>query len=315
MLQTCLRYVCAVVSLVVLCALPAQASVVTVDITAACGCKYAVHIAGNTEKGPGPVKVFYSFQITVDETPYTVQGDVDVTADSHGAFDVTLTDLPLPLSCDDVVVYFSNGFASISFNGGAIEGGFTINLPDTPFFCDDEEPTPGKTFDIGPSSMEGRLLIRPGDWISGGYSFKFVNGGHASSTVTAASTLRLPFKCDDDTTGQFTINLGTQTHSVPAGNTDWQPTGDANSVLSWAGSAQAPDGCGGGAVMENTKGAIFEVTVSQSPDNGSLLNWRFKYRDPNAKGKGNVNCLDTSDPRRKKADVCGASWSQTVRDP
>jgi hypothetical protein len=46
-----------------------------------------------------------------------------------------------------------------------------------------------------------------------------------------------------------------------------------------------------------------------------LINWRFKYRDPNAKGKGNVNCLDTTDPRRAKADVCGASWSETVKDP
>ncbi len=67
--------------------------------------------------------------------------------------------------------------------------------------------------------------------------------------------------------------------------------------------------------MDNSKGAIFEATVLQNPDTGSLLNWRFKYRDPNAKGKGNVNCLDTSDPRRNKADVCGASWSETVRDP
>ena len=67
--------------------------------------------------------------------------------------------------------------------------------------------------------------------------------------------------------------------------------------------------------MDNSKGAIFEATVSQDPATGSLLNWRFKYRDPNAKGKGNVNCLDTTDPRRDRADVCGASWSETVRDP
>jgi len=44
---------------------------------------------------------------------------------------------------------------------------------------------------------------------------------------------------------------------------------------------------------------------------GSLVDFRFKYRDPNAKG----NWLDTSDPRRAKADVCGASWSETVLDP
>ena len=173
----------------------------------------------------------------------------------------------------------------------------------------------GKTFDIGPSSMEGHLKILPGDWISGGYSFKFVDGSHAASTVTVSSTLTVPFRCADGATGQFVIGLGTHDYPVPAKNTDWQPTGDANSVLSWAGSGQAPAGCGPGQIMDNSKGAIFESTVSQNPDTGSLLNWRFKYRDPNAKGKGNVNCLDTSDPRRNKADVCGASWSGTVRDP
>ena len=67
--------------------------------------------------------------------------------------------------------------------------------------------------------------------------------------------------------------------------------------------------------MDNSKGAIWKATIAQNPETGSLVNWRFKYRDPNAKGKGNVNCLDLSDPRRNKADVCGASWSQTVKDP
>src|SRR5882724_3542868 len=67
--------------------------------------------------------------------------------------------------------------------------------------------------------------------------------------------------------------------------------------------------------MANDTGAIFSATVSQNPPTGSLVDWRFKYRDPNAKGKGNVNCTDASDPRRNQADVCGASWSETVRDP
>jgi len=213
-------------------------------------------------------------------------------------------------TCWEANVSFSGGTANLTFDS-TTETGFPVDLP-LPLTCG---PPSGKTFDIGPSSMEGHLLIRPGDWISGGYSFKFVNGGHAATTVTVSSTLTIPFKCGDGSTGQFVINLGTHDYNVPANNTDWQPTGDANSVLSWAGSAQAPAGCGPGNVMDNSKGAIFEATVSQNPDTGSLLNWRFKYRDPNAKGKGNVNCLDTTDPRRNKADVCGASWSETVRDP
>jgi hypothetical protein len=211
-------------------------------------------------------------------------------------------DIPSPVDCADTFditaeasLMFPSGFVATGTFTGATLGGCS--------------PPQGKTFSIGPSSMEGHLLIRPGDWISGGYSFKFVDGGHDASTVTVSSTLTLPFRCADGTTGQFVINLGTHDYVVPASNTNWQPTGDANNVLSWAGSGPAPAGCGPGNIMDNSRGAIFQATVSQNPDTGSLLNWRFKYRDPNAKGKGNVNCLDTTDPRRSKADVCGASWS------
>lgn len=53
-------------------------------------------------------------------------------------------------------------------------------------------------------------------------------------------------------------------------------------------------------------GAVFNTTVTQNPHVG-LVNWQFHYRDPNAKGKGNVNCTDASDPRRNDAATCGAS--------
>ena len=104
--------------------------------------------------------------------------------------------------------------------------------------------------------------------------------------------------------------LGSRTYNIPAGNTEWLPTGDQTSVLSWMGSAQAPNLCGA-SPMDNAKGAVFKSTVFPDPPSGSLVDFRFKYRDPNAKG----NWLDTSDPRRAKADVCGASWSETVLDP
>jgi hypothetical protein len=295
------------VGLLAILATSALAHTLTVTVTATCACEYTVRAMGNTDAG-ATVRVDFSFTETSNGAPFLVIGHVDTNADASGNFDVTV-DFPLPGACTGTVS-FSDGKASLTFNG-TTETDKEIVLPSS-LFCG---PPSGKTFDIGPSSMEGHLLIRPGDWISGGYSFKFVNGGHAAATVTVSSTLTIPFKCGDGSTGQFVINLGTHAYNVPANNTDWQPTGDANSVLSWAGSAQAPAACGPGNVMDNSKGAIFEATVSQSPDTGSLLNWRFKYRDPNAKGKGNVNCLDTTDPRRNKADVCGASWSETVRDP
>ena len=301
-----------VIGLIGVRATPALADTVNVTVTATCACEYTVAVTGQTQPNAF-LTVQYMFTVTSHGIDYIVNGHVTAVADDNGNVNETIPGFALPGSCDDTVA-FSAGVASVMIGEGTVFDA-VINLPSTPLFCGGTPPPPGKTFDIGPSSMEGHLLIRPGDWVSGGYSFVFVSGGHAATTVTVTSKLTLPFKCQDGSSGQFVINLGTHDYAVPAGDKNWQPTGDANNVLSWAGAGLAPTGCGPGQVMDNSKGAIFEATVSQSPDTGSMLNWRFKYRDPNAKGKGNVNCLDTSDPRRNKADVCGASWSQTVKDP
>jgi len=84
-------------------------------------------------------------------------------------------------------------------------------------------------------------------------------------------------------------------------------------VLSWQGSIRAPTLCGGGQ-LDASKGATFDAYIAGTPPGGHVT-FRFKYRDPAAKGKPNTNCLDTSDPNRAKADVCGASWSATITDP
>jgi hypothetical protein len=55
-------------------------------------------------------------------------------------------------------------------------------------------------------------------------------------------------------------------------------------------------------------GASFTADLQSTGTND--VHFRFHYRDPNAKGKGNVNC---SDPNQNTGDssVCGASWSAT----
>jgi len=179
--------------------------------------------------------------------------------------------------------------------------------------CVPPPPPPGKTFTIGPSSMEGRILITPGDFVSGGYSFKFKQSTHLATTFTITASVAIPVTCVGGGGGTITVDLGTRSYTVPAGNTNWLPTGDQNSILSWMGSAVAPDLCGG-QDMENKPGATFTATVSQSPASGSLVDFRFKYRDPAAKGKPNTDCT-VPGVNRDKADVCGASWSQTVLDP
>jgi len=300
------------VLLLMVAALPAAANTLNVKITATCGCDYTVEVSGTNTPGNVPLTIHYSFKVLSQGVTYTVSGDVNTNSDANGNFHAIVPGIPLPNGCQDQVSFF-DGSSSLSTGEVPLVSSGGIELPEI-LSC--TETHPGKSLEIGPSSMEGHLQIRAGDWISGGYSFKFVSNTHAASTVTVSSTLTIPFTCPQGggTGGQFVINLGTHDYNVPAKNTDWQPTGDANNVLSWAGSGHAPDGCNG-QIMDNSKGAIWDATISQNPDNGSLLNWRFKYRDPNAKGKGNVNCLDVTDPRRAKADVCGASWSETVRDP
>jgi hypothetical protein len=171
---------------------------------------------------------------------------------------------------------------------------------------------PGKTVNIGPSSMEGSIKISNGDWVNGGYSMKSTVTGDL--TIVAKVTVTGP--CSNGGTDSVTVPLATKTYPNPKGASDWLPTGDANSVLSWQGSVRvgvnSPSICGGTGKLDASKGAVFTATVSANPPQpGSTVTFRFKYRDPMAKGKPNTNCLDTSDPNRARADVCGASWSET----
>jgi len=252
-----------------------------------------------------------SYTLTLTPTsgsPIIITDSIPVTPDSNFTFTGTVTKPLGPLSGDFTV----SGTASL-LEDSNVQNTIDIGFSTSTFSCG--TPPTGKTFSIGPSSMEGNLFIHAGDWVSGGYSFKFVSGGHPATNYTVTATVTVPVTCPQGggAGGSIVVSLGTQTYGVPAGNTDWLPTGDANSILSWQGATQAPDLCNGN-VMNNQHGAIFTTTVSQDPPAG-LVDWRFKYRDPNAKGKGNVNCTDASDPRRNDAATCGASWSQTVRDP
>ena len=174
-------------------------------------------------------------------------------------------------------------------------------------------PTTGKSIQIGKSSMEGAIKIDAGDWVNGGYSFKT----NFTGPITIQAAVSITGACIGGTLASdtITVDLGTKSYSAVSGS-DWKPTGDANSVLSWQGAIMAPATlCGGsGGQLDASKGATFAATVTGVPA-GKAITFRFKYRDPAAKGKPNTNCLDTSDPNRAKADVCGASWSSTKTDP
>jgi hypothetical protein len=262
-------------------------------------------------------QITYTFTLTPvgGGTPMTVSGQINFVADASGSynnrvcFDWLSTQNPLTSNFNvtgsaTLVTPVDSSTLSIDFSGSG-----TVALT-----CGGSPPV-GKTFSMS-NSMEGDLSnIRPGDWISGGYSFKFVSTTHAATSYTVTTSVTLPVYCPDGggSGGNIVIPLGTQTLNIPANDTNWHQTGDQNNILSWEGAVKAPDLCGGNR-MRNQIGATFTATVSQNPQ-VSLVDWRFHYRDPAAKGKPNTNCTDASDPNRNRADVCGASWSQTLRDP
>ena len=296
-------------AVVALSASPALANHIdTASATVLCN-SYSITVTASELTDVATFSIPYTITLTPSSGPaITINDSIPVTPDSNGNFTATVTKPIGPLSGDFTV----SGSASLLENS-VVDNTVDISFSTPTFSCG--APPTGKTFSIGPSSMEGNLFIQAGDWVSGGYSFSFVTNTHPATNYTVTATVTVPVTCPQGggTGGDIIVSLGTVTYGVPAGNTNWLPTGDQNSILSWQGATQAPDLCGGN-VMNNQHGAIFSTTVSQDPPAG-LVNWRFKYRDPNAKGKGNVNCTDASDPRRNDAATCGASWSQTVRDP
>ena len=230
-----------------------------------------------------------------DYCPQTFTGvdQVKLTTNAMESFTVTFYDKPSTGVCEDQ----------------------TATNPGQPLPCL-YPPPPGKTFTIGPSSMEGHLKIAANTWFNGGYSFKFKSNTHLATQFTVTAKVEVTVSCPygGGPGGTILIPLGTVTYNVPAGNTNWLPTGDANSILSWMGAVKTPDLCGG-FLMDNARGAVFTATVSQNPPSGSLVDFRFKYRNPAAKGKVDTNCTDANEPKRNDAATCGASWSQTVLDP
>lgn len=290
------------------------------------GC-LSVSAAGLT---PGDMdKITYTFTLTstTGGSPITIMGEIDFTADDTGTFSAG----PVCFNWLSSGNLLSDNFTVAGSATLTTPEGDTSTLPidlsggNSSLTCGGGSTPPGKNFSIGPSSMEGDLHISPGDWISGGYNFKFTSNSHGATAYTVVATVTVPVVCPDNSVQNIVIQLGapgqlngggvsTFTYNIPAGDTSNHATNNQNSILAWEGAVQAPVTLCGGNTGRNQKGAIFSANVSQNPHVG-LVDWQFHYRDPNAKGKGNVNCTDASDPRRNDAATCGASWSQTVRDP
>ncbi len=302
-----------VVGITILVAHPASAHQLVVA-TGSANCSSYCLVFTAVSLTPGNAdKIMYTLTLTPigGGPPITVSGEVDFTATSDS---YSTSICGTWLSSGQSLTGDFNLTGTATLITPVDQSSLTIDFGNTGSLSCGSPPV-GKTFSMS-NSMEGDLAnIRPGDWISGGYSFKFVTSNHAATTYTVTTSVTLPVYCPDGggSGGNIVIPLGTQTYNISAGDTSWHRTGDQNSILSWEGAVQAPDLCSGNR-MRNQIGATFTATVSQNP-HVDLVDWRFHYRDPAAKGKPNTNCTDATDPNRNRADVCGASWSQTFRDP
>jgi len=332
-LRNCLRRMCsvksfavlAVLALAVVAAAPAAAHEITVARATTNCTNFCLTVSAMDLTQGDSDEIAYSFTLTPTSggPSITVGGVIDFVADDTGTFSKTVCN---PWGSATLSDNFTvSGTATLTIPGGEAFGPVSVDLSGGNDTLNCGSTPPGKPFSIGPSSMEGDLHISPGDWISGGYDFKFVSGGHPATAYTVVATVTVPVVCPDSSVQNIVIPLGAPgqlngggmtsfTYNIPAGDTSKHATGDANSILSWDGAVQAPATLCGGSGGRNQRGAIFNATVSQNPPAG-LVDWQFKYRDPNAKGKGNVNCTDASNPKRNDAATCGASWSPTLRDP
>jgi hypothetical protein len=292
---------------------------VSAHTTATCS-SYTLTVSGSALNNPNLVYfVIYGIRLVpASGPPTTIVNAVLLSPDADGNATTTVTKT-FPAVTGDFTL---TGAALLGSNDGVWHSLIPMTFSSGSLSCG---LPGGKAFGIGPSSMEGALTIHPGDWISGGYSFKFISGNHAATLYRVTATVTVPVACAGGSVENITVPLGqpgqlngggvtTATFNIAAGDTNWLPTGDQNNILSWAGAVQAPANLCGGAGGTNKGGAIFDATVLQTP-HVDLVDWRFHYRDPAAKGKPNTNCTDAADPNRARADVCGASWSETFRDP
>ena len=114
-------------------------------------------------------------------------------------------------------------------------------------------PASATSMSIGPSSMEGHLDARPGQWISAGYSIT-IPGSHPDATVGVhRATVTLPVRCADNgsSVGNIVIALAERQYTVPANSSAWYPSGDQDRSESYQGAVVAPDLCGGGILHLN----------------------------------------------------------------
>jgi len=279
-----------VLGLTAILVLPAMANILTgagasADCTGYNLTVNATDLAANTT-----YEITYTFTLTCNGSSMTVPGSITFTTTNNGSstdhtatVSASGTWLPsgsLSTNCT------ATGSAILTSSGSTFN--ITINGSATATLACGTTTGGGKSFSIGPSSMEGDLHISPGDWISGGYNFKFTSNSHAANSYTVVATVTVPVVCPDSSIQNIVIPLGAPgqldgggvtsfTYNIAAGDTSNHATNNQNSIFTWEGAVQAPATLCGGNVGRNQSGAVFNANVTQNPHVG-LADWQFHYK-------------------------------------
>ena len=113
---------------------------------------------------------------------------------------------------------------------------------------------------IGPQAMEGDLKLNPGTPIKTGYDFSLPGNKVGRTAIVTDAKVVFQLRCVSGAPAApstLTVVLATQTYAV--NGSQWTPSGDQKSSLTYQGSGVIPDACGGGQVRLD-KGGTFSGT-------------------------------------------------------
>jgi hypothetical protein len=125
-----------------------------------------------------------------------------------------------------------------------------------------QEAPCGKTLTMGPQAMEGNLKVTPGKKIKAGYDFTLPGNNKPFMVMFSEAKVVFKVRCvsgKPPSEPTFTVALPKQFYSVNTSN--WYPTGDQSSPLSYQGEREVPNLCAGGQ-LNLGEGGTFSALVT-----------------------------------------------------
>jgi hypothetical protein len=115
---------------------------------------------------------------------------------------------------------------------------------------------------MGPQAMEGDLKVAPGATLKAGYDFTVPGNNASLSLMVAQPQVAFTVRCVSGATPtQSTLIVPLPDQAYSFTDSQWYPSGDQSSPLTYEGSITVPDLCSGGQLRLD-KGGTFTASVS-----------------------------------------------------